>query len=219
VSGSSTRWWWVRHGPVAGAPARIFGQLDLSCDTSDAETIARLGRLLPRNAVRIVSSLKRTRETLAAIDRVGADDPADPLIEPAFAEQHFGRWQGLSWAEMAAADPQAYRGFWQDPTGSAPPEGESFAALMVRVHAAIQELTTRFAGRDIVAIAHGGTIRAAVALALGLEATAAMAIVVDNLCVTRLSHIRGDGLKPGGGEWRVECVNGPAVWISPSESC
>jgi alpha-ribazole phosphatase len=220
-----TRWWWVRHAPVPGAPARLYGQRDEACDIGDTPAFAALAALLPRDAIRIVTPLQRTRTTLAAIDaadegargggRVGGDQasPAPPLVEPDLVEQHFGAWQGLTWAEMQAADPVAYRAFWADPTANAPPGGESFAAVMARTAAAIERLTGRFAGREIVAVAHGGPIRAAVGLALGLDPRATMAIAVDNLSVTRLARLPpGDRATGIGGAWRVEAVNAPCRW-------
>lgn len=227
---STTRWWWVRHAPVPGAPARLYGQMDAPCDTGDGASFAALARLLPAGAVRILTPLRRTRLTLAAIDAAadesgGTAEP--PLVEPMFAEQHFGVWQGLTWAEMEASDPAAYRDFWADPTGNAPPGGESFAAVMARTAAAVARLSREFAGRDIIAVAHGGSIRAAVGLALGLDARTAMAIVVDNLSLTRLAFLAdaggGAGAGPGaagggrgggaaGGAWRVETVNAPCRW-------
>jgi alpha-ribazole phosphatase len=106
---------------------------------------------------------------------------------------------------MQARDPEGYAAFWRNPTGNAPPGGESFEAQMRRVAAA-------FDGRDIVCVAHGGTIRAAVALALGLAPEAAMAIIIDNLSVTRLSLVHDRLLSPGRAAWLVQAINVPCGW-------
>lgn len=206
-----THWWWVRHAPVAGADGRIYGQLDVAADTSDGESFRTLAAILPGDAVWVVTPLRRTRDTARAIAAAGAALP-EAIVEPAFSEQNFGRWQGLSWAGMQAADPVAYAGFWQDPTRSAPPGGESYAHHIGRARAAIERLTAAHGGRNIVSISHGGTIRAAVATALALSPDAAMAIVIDNLSITRLSNV-GDGLLRGcGGVWLVKGVNMPCCW-------
>jgi len=204
-----TRWWWVRHAPVPGAPSRIYGQSDVSCDTSETAAFANLAASLPEGAVWVVSPLKRTHETLDAIASIGVPIP-QPIIEPGLAEQDFGRWQGLSWAEMQANDPAAYAAFWQDPTRAAPPDGESYVALMDRARTAIERLTAAHAGRDMIAVSHGGTIRAAVGLALNLTPEATMAVVIDNLSVTRLSHVEDGLLRGRGGVWMVEGVNWPS---------
>ena len=200
-----TSWWWIRHAPVTGAEGRLSGQRDVDCDTSDARSFRAVAAMLPTGAVAIVSGLKRTRQTFDALVTAGAGLP-EPIVEPEFVEQSFGRWEGLSWAEMQARDADAYAAFWQDPTANAPPGGESFAAQMRRVAAAVERLTAAFAGRDVVSVSHGGTIRAAVAHALGLTPEAAMAIIIDNLSLTRLAQVHDRLLSPGRAAWR-----GPAA--------
>ena len=206
-----TQWWWVRHAPVTALAGCIYGQMDVDCDTTDERAFSALAKTLPQDAVWLTTPLSRTRKTFEAIAaKVSWSDPPPPLVEPAFIEQNFGRWQGLTWDEMQAADPTAYADFWRDPTRSAPPDGESYVAQMGRTRAAIERLSAEHAGRDIVAISHGGTIRAAVAMALDLTPEAAMAVVVDNLSVTRLSHVEDGLLKDKGGAWLVRGVNIPS---------
>jgi len=62
-------------------------------------------------------------------------------------------------------------------------------------------------GRDIVAVAHGGTVRAAVAHALGLAPEQGMAITVGTLSVSVLEHVKGGLLRGRGGAWRVVGIN------------
>jgi alpha-ribazole phosphatase len=203
-----TSWWWIRHAPVRGAEGRLTGQRDVDCDTSDEQSFRTLAAMLPGGAVSVVSSLKRTRQTFDALAAAG---PLlnEPVVEPDFVEQSFGRWEGLSWAEMQARDPDVYAAFWENPTRNAPPDGESFEAQMRRVAVSIERLNRAFAGRDIISISHGGTIRAAVAHALGLTPEAAMAIVIDNLSLTRLSQVHDRLLSPGRAAWLVQVVNVP----------
>ena len=211
-----TGWWWIRHAPVPGSEGRLNGRREVDCDTSDQASFRVLAALLPGDAVAVVSPLKRTRQTLAAIAAAGAR-LSEPVVEPDFVEQSFGCWEGLSWTEMQARDPEAYAAFWRNPTRNAPPGGESFAAQMRRTAAAIERLTAAFAGRDIVSVSHGGTIRAAVAHALGLTPEAAMAIVIDNLSLTRLSQVHDRMLTPGRAAWLVQAVNVPCRGLLPAE--
>lgn len=207
---NSARWWWVRHAPVPEAGGRLYGQEDLGCDTSDNQAFLALAARLPRDAAWIVSPLKRTIETRDALLATGVfveTETASSIIEPAFIEQNFGRWQGLSWPEMEASDPHAYSEFWRDPTRVSPPQGESFLDLMDRVHSAINRLTERFAGGDIICVSHGGTIRAAIALALGLSPESAMALVIDNLALSRLDYMKDGLLRGKGGSWMVRGIN------------
>jgi alpha-ribazole phosphatase len=212
VTAAPTSWWWVRHAPIVGAPGRIYGQTDVGCDTGDGQSFRALAALLPSDAVWVISSLRRTRETVQAISAAGMAVP-EPLVEPDFAEQNFGHWQGLKWEEMQAADPAVYAAFWRNPTRNAPPGGESYVAQIERTRAAVERLTAEHPGRNVVSVSHGGTIRAAVAVALDLTPEAAMAVVVDNLSVTRINHVEDGLLRARAGVWQVQGVNMPCRWI------
>ncbi len=208
MSGIETRWWWVRHAPVVDHGGRIYGQMDMPCDMSDQRALLALAEILPKGAVWVTSHLARTQATAAAIVAAGLDAPP-PFVEPDFAEQNFGAWQGKSWDEIAAFDPDVHTRFWQDPTVNAPPGGESFSDLIRRVRAAVARLSAAHAGCDIVAVTHGGTIRAALARARDLRPAPAMAVKIDNLSLTRLDHIPDGVLRGRGGSWRVYGVNVP----------
>ncbi|MBM3564934.1 MAG: histidine phosphatase family protein [Alphaproteobacteria bacterium] len=205
---NDVRWWWVRHAPVVDHGGQIYGIRDVPCDVTDARAFARLAGDMPAGALWITSHLTRARDTARAIVAAGHVAP-EPVIERAFAEQDFGRWAGKTWDQIAAEDAAQHDRFWTDPVGQPPPGGESFAAVIGRVGAAIARFSDAHPGRDIVAVAHGGVIRAAVAVALGLDAARAMAVRVDNLSLTRLDRVEGGTLRGRGGAWRVVAVNRP----------
>jgi len=217
---SHTRWWWIRHAPVTSHAGRIYGNLDVACDCSEQPRFRALAAGLPRDAVWVVTPLSRTRATAEAILRHHRDGAAIIAagfeVEPLLAEQNFGTWQGLSHAELAEQRSGAWHRFWLAPAEEAPPGGESFAALAGRVAEAIERLTRRHAGRDIVCVGHGGPIRAALAKALGVTPEQALSFAVDNCSLTRLDHFPDDTEAPGerqGGFWRLAQVNarlGPA---------
>ena len=209
------RWWWVRHARVVDHGGKLYGHRDVPCDVSDTRAFEALADALPENAVWVTSHLARARDTARAIQKAGRAVPepgravpAQIIIERDFAEQNFGDWAGLSWEEIAAQDPVFHARFWDDPVGLPPPGGESFAAVIARVAATIARLSAAHRG-DIVAVAHGGAIRAAIALALALEPARAMAVRVDNLSLTRLDLVAGGTLRGRGGAWRVVGVNRP----------
>jgi alpha-ribazole phosphatase len=209
----TTRWWWVRHAPVTLNRGCCYGQTDFPCDVGDAARFAALAKRLPEAAIWIASPLCRTHMTASALVAAGLDGPHSipgPGIEivPDLIEQHFGEWQGVRYDELAARRGDDWHRFWLAPAHETPPGGESFVALMRRVHAAIARLNESFAGHDILAVTHGGTIRAALALALDLAPEAALAFVIDNLSLTRIDYIPGPGVGHG---WRVGSVNQPPI--------
>lgn len=210
MSQVTTRLWWVRHAPVAHQ-GRIYGQADLSCDCSETALFTGLAEKLPGAAVWVTSNLRRTHETAAAIIRAGVPGPHPipgprAIIMPELAEQDFGEWQGLTYEELQDSRAGDFHRFWHAPAHEAPPGGESFVAVIERVSGAIHRLTEEHPGDDIIAVAHGGTIRAALALALGLEPEAALAFTIENCSITRIDRIDGPGMGHG---WRVVTVNRP----------
>jgi len=183
--------------------------MDVDADTSEQARFHALAAALPESALWVVSPLRRARQTARAIGEAGRNSLARPLPEPIFeadlAEQNYGAWQGLTRAEIAAASGLDEDAPWQKMAMMAPPQGESFADLMERVESTIGRITRRHPGCDIIAVAHAGTIRAAVGLALGIGPEAALSFLIDPLSLTRLVYnppaktttVRGTW------EWRV----------------
>src|SRR5262249_3639958 len=165
VTSGQTRWWWIRHAPVPDG-GKIYGQSDLDCDCTDAEIFAVLARELPHNAVSVTRHLARTRQAAAAN---GRHDSAQPFAIPELAEQHLGVWQGMERKPFYAERRVGTHTLWFGPADERPPGGESFVDLVERVRPVIERLTTEHRGRDIVAVTHGGTIKVALLVSLGLD--------------------------------------------------
>ena len=170
----------------------------------DARVFASLATLLPRKAVWLTSHLARTRQTAQAIFAAG-DFEATPELhqDRDLAEQHLGDWQGLDRHTFLMNRRQEPDSFWYATADERAPNGESFVDLVQRVGAAIERGTKNYQGGDIVAVAHGGTIRAAIAIALGLPPRGGFAFMIDNCSLTLLDHYQGAD-RSG---WRVTAIN------------
>jgi broad specificity phosphatase PhoE len=203
----ATRWWWVRHAPVREDGGNIYGQEDIACDTSDAEVFEAVAKILPRSAVWYASNLMRTHQTADAIWAAGFPRPATMIREAAFAEQDLGAWQGTNRAAFLASRPLGSS--WFADINVPAPGGESFMDLYNRVCAAVERITVEQAGQDVIAVGHGGTIKAAVGLALGGQPDKGLAFDIDNCSVTRLDHFASAGHS----NWRLPMVN-QQPWIA-----
>jgi alpha-ribazole phosphatase len=205
-----TRWWWVRHAPVTANQGRIYGAEDLPCETHDVAAFEGLARILPRDAVLVTSHLQRTHQTAAAIADAGLDMPARRECRD-LGEQSFGDWQGRFYADLEKIDPRVIHDYWLCPAHCRPPGGESFVDLTARVAPVIEEVSDANPGRDVIAVTHGGTIRAALSISLGLDPEKALSFSIDNLSVTRIDRIEtgADDPHPGSGRlgWRTVMVN------------
>jgi broad specificity phosphatase PhoE len=202
ITGSITRWWWVRHAPVPNPERRCYGQTDKDCDVSNEALFRHQAALLPKGAIWYSSNLLRARKTAESLGAAGAEF-GEVLIDPDLAEQHFGDWQGLTYAEIAENHGSNHL-FWLGPPELRPPGGESFVDLRERTVRSIERLTDKYRGRDIVATAHGGTIRAALAHAFNMHPEAAVRFEIENVSVTLIEHYEQ---APADHAWRVAFTN------------
>ncbi len=198
-----TRFWLIRHALVEeNARATLYGTLDVPlCPealVADVPMYRALAGRLPRPAAWVVTPLSRTALTAEALFRAGY--PAQvPAVERELIEQDLGDWHGLEHAHLPAKLQLPAHAFWPLGGEEVPPGGESMAGVIVRVGRAMERLALAHAGEDVVAVSHGGAIRAAVAHAIGIGADNALHLSVQNLSLTRLErHENG---------WRVVCVN------------
>ena len=81
--------------------------------------------------------------------------------------------------------------------------------LYRRTTSAIERFSLEHAGKDVIAVAHGGTIKAAVGLALGGQPERGLAFDIDNCSVTRLDHFASQDRS----NWRLPMVN-QQPWIA-----
>lgn len=203
-----TRFWMIRHALVAeNARAVLYGTMDVElCPhtlLAQVPSYQAIARALPHPAVWVVTPLSRTVRTAQAIIKAGYD-AADFIVEPDLIEQNLGDWQGLPHADLPGRLAAPAHPFWPLSGTERPPGGESMAEVITRVAAAMERLARAHRGQDVVIVSHGGSIRAAVAQALGIAADNALHLSVQNLSLTRLERL-DEG-------WRVGCVNAmPAV--------
>lgn len=201
-----TRWTFVRHAPVT-VKGVIYGASDVPADCSNSAAFRAVATALPSDAVWISSQLSRAKDTLSALAAVRGTR-IEFEIDPRFAEQDFGTWEGASYAALQKTQAEVYAQFWQNPATAIPPGGESFKAVIDRVAVALDEGRHKYRGRDIVCVCHGGSIRAALAAALDLPPAVALKFVLDHLGRTQLDYIAAGAGYEGG--WRVAAVNVPA---------
>lgn len=101
-----------------------------------------------------------TLQRCAAFAREFASQRRLPLHEDTrLVEYHFGRWQGMPMETLAEIDGDALGRFWHDPVAHPPPGGETLDAFCTRLCAAIDDIATRFAGKRVLVVTHGGAIR------------------------------------------------------------
>ncbi|RQP05267.1 MAG: histidine phosphatase family protein [Paracoccus sp. BP8] len=175
----------LRHAPLA-RPG-LAGRRDVEADCSDGAALDWARAALDGAGTHWSSPALRCRQTCAALGLA-------PEWQPALWEQDFGAWEepGAIIPDLGPLPPEQL-------ARQRPPGGESFLDMAARV----QPLLDRARG-TVAIVAHAGTVRAALALAVG---PAALSFSVAPLSLTVLSR------SPAG--WAVEAVNRVAPQVAP----
>jgi probable phosphoglycerate mutase len=166
ATGTPTRLILLRHAQTEhSAQRRYSGRGDVPLtDLGRQQATAAARRLAALDdIVTVVSSpLRRARQTA---DEVSAATGAEIVLENGFTEVDFGAWEGLTFAEAAARDPELHRRWLADPSVP-PPGGESFAEVHRRVRRARDELIAKHGGATLVLVSHVTPIKALLRMAL-----------------------------------------------------
>lgn len=176
----------IRHAPAL-TDGRLCGRTDVPAALEDDAAFARLSVTLDTPPVLKASPALRCRQT---VQKLFPDQPAE--LDPRLWEQDFGDEDGVPWRDL----PDLGLMSRQQLAARRPAGGESFADMVARVTPALQEYITL--SGPVVIVAHAGTVRAALSLALG-DAALALAFEVAPLSMTRVTCY--------GGEFGVSCVN------------
>jgi glucosyl-3-phosphoglycerate phosphatase len=166
----------VRHGETAWNAAKVLqGQADIALSEIGREQARALTPLLQRWAPdeAWTSDLQRARQTAALLGWPRAQ------IDGRWREADLGEWTGRPAHELVAHDAQRYQG-WRDGRDS-PPGGEAMVAFRERIGAALAALRERHG--QVLVVTHGGAIRAALALTLGLTSDRIVGVEPGSLTV------------------------------------
>jgi len=179
----------IRHAP-SEPQGRLYGRVDVPARIEGEPGIAALRELLDGVGRRVSSPARRCRETATAI---WPDGPAE--VDARLWEQDFGAWDGKPFSEIPDVGPLPT----EQLAAHRPPGGESFNDVVRRATPALREIAEANREAPVAVIAHAGTIRAALALALGANGPA-LAFEIAPLSVTRLR------LLPSG-DFSITCTN------------
>lgn len=169
----------LRHGETE-RPRALLGQTDVDLSPKGRSDIARQVKDGAWAEI-ICSPLIRAVQS-AEIAARNAGCNAE--IDTRWAEIDFGEWDGRDLSELQS-DPTvaaSLNSFYEDPTKLSAPGGEAYEDVNTRVNSALTELLDRQG--PILVVAHGGTIRIALARLLGIHIAKLWAIRIE--CATRL---------------------------------
>ncbi len=169
---------WVRHGETEwNAIKKLQGQANIGLSELGRRQVGSLVSVMGRWPIdsAVSSDLQRAVQTVHMLGWPQAHQDAR------LREADLGDWTGCMVSQLKAEHGAQYKR-WRDGQDK-PPQGESFADLKDRVAQAVAELQSR--PGNVLVVAHGGVIRAALSLLLGLHPDKIVA--VDPASVTVLN--------------------------------
>jgi broad specificity phosphatase PhoE len=175
----------VRHGATLhNAEARFTGQTDAPLSARGMrQARAVADRLRAVDFTLVVSSdLLRARQTAAEI--IAARPTASLRLDADLREIALGSWEGLTYAEARAQQPDVFDAWRRDAMQSAPPGGETALALHTRVVRACERWRQAAPAGSTVWVTHGGVISALLCYALDLDLTKRWRFRRDNASIT-----------------------------------
>jgi ribonuclease H / adenosylcobalamin/alpha-ribazole phosphatase len=186
----------VRHGQTPlSAERRFAGRGDIPLtELGRAQAAATAARLAASGVDNVVTSpLRRARNTAEAIAEAAR---AVLTVDDDLAETDFGRWEGMSFGEVAARWP-AEMAAWLADAEAAPVGGESFGAVGRRVLVALGRLLQAYPGKTVVVVSHVTPIKTLICQALLAPPAALFRMQID---VASISEI--DWFEDGAGVLR-----------------
>ena len=83
-------------------------------------------------------------------------------------ELNFGAWEGRTFSDVNAEDPDAMKRFYNDPERVDIPNSEPFPNFQRRVAGRVREIVVQQRGKRVVIVSHGASIRILFADILGM---------------------------------------------------
>ena len=176
----------VRHGETAwNVDTRIQGQLDVGLNATGLWQARRVGQALAEEDIGAIyaSDLSRAWQTAQEIAQ-----PHGLTVhpEPGLRERAFGRFEGMSFAEIEATLPdQARRWRERDPEFE-PEGGESLLVFRERVTRIASKLAARHPGQLVALVAHGGVMDVLYRAATRQELQAPRTWQLGNAAINRM---------------------------------
>ncbi|QLL05578.1 bifunctional RNase H/acid phosphatase [Mycobacterium vicinigordonae] len=164
--GTPTRLLLLRHGQTEfSAQRRYSGRGDPPLNEVGWRQAGLAARYLNQRrgiAAVISSPLQRAHDTATTAARALG---LEVTVDEDLIETDFGAWEGLTFAEAAARDPELHRRWLYD-TGTLPPGGESFDDVLRRVRRGRDRIIAAHGGENVLVVSHVTPIKLLLRMAL-----------------------------------------------------
>jgi broad specificity phosphatase PhoE len=131
------------------------------------------------------------RRALQTAEIISEPQGIAPTTVEALTECDVGEWEGRSWEEIEAAEPEEFARYNADPAAYGYRGGENFQQVHDRAVRAMDEILSRNEGATIVVVSHHIVNRIYLAGVLGLGPARARAVSLENCGISIVNRDRG----------------------------
>lgn len=174
----------TRHGQtIWNSELRYQGQTDTELSDLGREQAARLAERFGQEKISAIysSDLKRCVDTAAVL---AAELGLRVSLTASLREAGYGRWEGMTYAEVRASYPDLVGQRRADVVTFIPPGGESLGQTHARVLDFLHSVAEAHPAEAVLVVTHGGPLRMFVAGVLGMPLAGALRLRVDNCSLT-----------------------------------
>jgi broad specificity phosphatase PhoE len=185
----------ARHGQTAyNRDRRFTGWHDPPLTTRGRAEARALGKLLQRQPIDAVyaSDLRRTIET-ANLALRGRQEPV-PAADAALREAHFGEWEGLTFDEARARNPNEFEALTRRRLDFRAPDGESIPEVHARVSGFLNRLHARHRAQTVLLVASGGPLQILVCGLFSMPLSHHWRLGMANCSLTIINFVDGEPL-------------------------
>jgi broad specificity phosphatase PhoE len=181
----------VRHGETDwNAQHRYQGHADIALSARGRKQVEAAARKLASESFDAIwsSDLARAWETAQAIASAGSHE-VQP--EPRLREMAFGVFDGLTHEQVMARHADVFDAWFADGE-KPPPGGEKASAFEARIGAFFGEIRSSDTLSAVLIVAHSGTLRELIRMALDLPPGAQWRFRMDNASISEI-HVYEEG--------------------------
>ena len=180
----------IRHGETAwNAEKRMQGHLDIGLNLTGLRQATALGAALRDESLDAIISIDLQR-ALQTAQAVAAGRNLVVGTDAGLRERCFGVFEGLLYADLAAAQPEAFCAWKARELDARYPPGvnqaETLREFSARVLATIDRLAATGTHRKVALVTHGGVLECAYRAATGTSLQSERSFDILNASVNRL---------------------------------
>lgn len=189
MSAAPTRLLLIRHGATEANELRPYilqgGSVDLPLSDLGRRQAEAAAGFLAREDLAAVYASPMIR-AVATAEAIASRHGLAPVTRPGLREVDVGRWERMTWDDIARDYPAEHAAFYAHPGYAPYLGGESYADVAARVRPEFAEICVAHPGETVAVVAHNVVNRAFLASVLGLDMNRARELVQTNCCVNVL---------------------------------